>query len=120
MAQQLKALSDEGRMLIFLILWRRECCVCELSAITGWEQSRISHQLKLLKFSGLVENRRKGKWVLYFVPNRIKQDELFRAIFRRTSFPAEIADRIELVERLKVRERGTEVLSEMAGELAVE
>lgn len=109
--QQLKALADEGRMLLFLILWREECCVCELVAISGWDQSRISHQLKLLKLSGLVENRKEGKWVIYSVPDEIKSDQLFRAIYCRVKLPSELIDRIKLVKGLNVKEKGTEVLS---------
>lgn len=104
--RQLKALADEGRMVLFLILCREECCVCELEAITGWEQSRISHQLRLLRLSGLVESRREGKYVIYFVPERIKEDELFRAIYHRAELPSEIVDKIRFVKSLRMRESG--------------
>ncbi|RKY00840.1 hypothetical protein DRP77_10735 [Candidatus Poribacteria bacterium] len=93
-------------MVLFLILCREECCVCELEAITGWEQSRISHQLRLLRLSGLVESRREGKYVIYFVPERIKEDELFRAIYHRAELPSEIVDKIRFVKSLRMRESG--------------
>lgn len=102
--QQLKALADEGRMTLFLILWRRESCVCELMDIMGWEQSRVSHQLKLLRFAGLVENKREGKWMIYFIPEEVRRDELLSVITRRVTLPADIERRIEIIEEANVRE----------------
>ncbi|HEX28915.1 TPA: ArsR family transcriptional regulator [Candidatus Poribacteria bacterium] len=101
---QLKALADEGRMTLFLILWRRECCVCELMNIMGWEQSRVSHQLKLLRFAELVENRREGKWMIYFIPEEVRRDELVSVITEKVKLPADIERRIEMVKEINVRE----------------
>ena len=40
-----KALSDETRLRIYLLLLQGGLCACELEAILKIEQSRISHAL---------------------------------------------------------------------------
>lgn len=75
-----KALSDEIRLNIFLYLLQEELCVCELIEILKIEQSRISHQLKILKEAGLVICQRKGKWIIYTVNPEIKDSILIQCI----------------------------------------
>lgn len=60
-----KALSDPTRLRILLLLFQKELCVCELTAILEMEQSRISHQLRVLRNVDLVEDIRDGKWIIY-------------------------------------------------------
>jgi ArsR family transcriptional regulator len=62
-----KALSDDTRLRIYLLLLQGELCVCELVNILNMEQSRISHSVRILKEAGLVVNRREGKWIIYAV-----------------------------------------------------
>ena len=40
-------------------------CVCDIAQVLNMTQSAISHQLKILKQSKLVKNRREGKAVFY-------------------------------------------------------
>jgi len=42
-----KALSDETRLRIYLLLLQGELCVCELETILNMEQSRISHIVRI-------------------------------------------------------------------------
>ena len=63
-----KALADETRLRILRLLSERSLCVCELTDILGLEQSRMSHQLKLLRDAGLVEDLRIGRWIIYRIP----------------------------------------------------
>jgi ArsR family transcriptional regulator len=70
--QIFKALSDPTRLRIILLLLQRDLCVCELLFILDMEQSRISHQLRLLRDAGLVEDIREGKWIIYKIPPGIK------------------------------------------------
>ncbi len=60
-----KALGDPTRLRIVKMLERGELCVCQLTAALGMGQSRISRHLAILKDSGLIEDRRQGKWVHY-------------------------------------------------------
>ncbi|MGD0781537.1 MAG: metalloregulator ArsR/SmtB family transcription factor [Candidatus Aminicenantales bacterium] len=60
-----KALSDPVRLRIVRLLLERPLCVCELTFILKMEQSRISHHLQILRGGGLVEDERRGRWMMY-------------------------------------------------------
>ncbi len=63
--QLFKAVSDPGRLRILNALLSQEMCVCDLAAFLDASESSVSHQLRLLRTSGLVANRREGT-VLYY------------------------------------------------------
>ena len=65
MAPLFHALSDETRLEIVQMLSHGERCVCELQDTLGAAQSRLSFHLKTLKDSGLVTDRREGRWIHY-------------------------------------------------------
>jgi ArsR family transcriptional regulator len=71
------ALSDETRLRIFLLLLRKELCVCELVSILKMKQSRISHSLKELLNANLISVRREGQWRTYFVNYEILKKNFF-------------------------------------------
>jgi ArsR family transcriptional regulator len=72
--RSLKALSDRSRLRVFLLLARKDLCVCEMMYVLEMPQSRISHQLRILREAGLVEDKRNGRWIIYTVPREIKRD----------------------------------------------
>jgi ArsR family transcriptional regulator, arsenate/arsenite/antimonite-responsive transcriptional repressor len=86
-----KALSDPTRLRILMLLLQRKLCVCELVFILKMEQSRISHQLRVLREAGLVETSRERKWTNYQIPEEIKEmlEEIFTQIFKRDFFKSE-------------------------------
>ncbi|MCK7475577.1 MAG: metalloregulator ArsR/SmtB family transcription factor [Rhodopseudomonas palustris] len=58
--------SDPTRLTILLHLNAAESrCVCELAAEMGMSISAVSHQMKKLRLSGLVERRREGRHIHY-------------------------------------------------------
>jgi len=61
----LKALSDPTRWEICRRLAAEELCVCHLVEDMGLSQSLLSHHLKVLRGSGLVEKRRHSYWTYY-------------------------------------------------------
>lgn len=64
--QLFKILSDETRHAIVMLLRERgELCVCDICAVTGESQPKISRHMALLRETGLVIDRRNGKWVHY-------------------------------------------------------
>jgi ArsR family transcriptional regulator len=63
-----KALADPTRLRIVLLLRRRELCVCELMAVLGMEQSRVSRHMRVLREAGIAEDVREGRWIIYRVP----------------------------------------------------
>lgn len=75
MSQLFKAFSDPGRLRILHALTHEEMCVCDLAALLNVSESAASHQLRLLRNTGLVTNRRDGS-VLYYRPADMKLMEL--------------------------------------------
>jgi len=69
-----KALSDPTRLRILLLLLNRDLCVCELTFILDMEQSRISHQLRILRDADLLEDTREGKWIIYRIPESTQKE----------------------------------------------
>ncbi|EKS6737721.1 metalloregulator ArsR/SmtB family transcription factor [Enterobacter ludwigii] len=64
--QLFKALSDETRLSIVMLLREAgELCVCDLCSATAKSQPKVSRHMALLRESGLVSDRREGKWVYY-------------------------------------------------------
>lgn len=79
-----KALSDPTRIRILLLLGAHDLCVCEIMYVLGMEQSRISHQMRILRNAGLAEDRRQGRWIVYRIPEKAKPllEELFAGALR--------------------------------------
>jgi ArsR family transcriptional regulator len=65
MADFYKLISDSTRVRILWALSESEMCVCDICALMEMKQSAVSQQLKNLKQSRIVQNRRKGKVVYY-------------------------------------------------------
>lgn len=60
-----KAMADPCRLKILKLLREGELCVCEIMTALNRPQSSISHHLSILKGSGLVKERKDGKWSHY-------------------------------------------------------
>jgi ArsR family transcriptional regulator len=60
-----KALGDETRLRILLLLRVRPLCVCEISETLEIAFSTLSAHLKILKGCGLVTDEKDGRWVIY-------------------------------------------------------
>jgi len=69
----LKAMADPTRLRILRLLLQRDLCVCELMFILQMEQSRVSHQLRILRDADLAEDIREGKWIVYRVPRKVRE-----------------------------------------------
>lgn len=65
LAELFKIFGDSTRIRILFVLFEEEVCVCDLAEALHMTQSAISHQLKILKQSKLVQSRREGKSVFY-------------------------------------------------------
>ncbi len=64
-ARLFHALADETRLRVLGLLRGGEECVCNLTDVLETGQSRLSFHLKTLKDSGLVSDRRQGRWIYY-------------------------------------------------------
>ena len=76
LAEQFKALGDETRLGLMMAVASSEdaeACVCDLTPDTGLAQSTVSHHLKLLVDSGLLERSQRGKWAYYSLTQAAKK-----------------------------------------------
>ena len=64
-AKVLSQMVDGTRIRIFWLLCHYEGCVTNISSIMGMSSPAVSHHLRSLKESGLIESRREGKEVYY-------------------------------------------------------
>ncbi|GAK27390.1 metalloregulator ArsR/SmtB family transcription factor [Serratia liquefaciens] len=61
-----KNLSEETRLTLMLLLRQAgELCVCELVSALEESQPKVSRHLAMLRESGLLIDRREGKWIYY-------------------------------------------------------
>jgi len=65
MINRYKALSDETRLRILMVLLKRELCVCQLQGILEETQPKISKHLRKLKDLGVVRDDRKDQFIYY-------------------------------------------------------
>lgn len=67
LAEFFKAFADPSRLKIIQALSQRELCVCCIAEAVGMSQSAVSHQLRYLKNIDILECRREGKSIIYFL-----------------------------------------------------
>jgi ArsR family transcriptional regulator len=68
--QLFKAFGDQTRYKILFLLSEKSLTVNELAEIIEISQSAISHQLKLLRQTGLVRGQRDGQRINYQLSDR--------------------------------------------------
>lgn len=99
-----KALSDETRLRIYLLLLQSELCVCELVNILNMEQSRISHSIRILKEAELIDNRREGKWMIYAVNPETENNRIIQGLKNELELPEQDLKNIAKCKEEKIRE----------------
>ena len=71
------ALGDEHRQRILLTFGRGERLnVGQIVGVATLSRSAVSHHLKLLRDAGVLESRKEGKEVFYWVNKRFLEDSL--------------------------------------------
>jgi DNA-binding transcriptional ArsR family regulator len=81
LADLFKVFGDSTRVKILCALFSAEMCVCDIAVLLGMTKSSISHQLRVLKQSKLVNYRKDGKVVYYSLA-----DEHVKTIFDQGLF----------------------------------
>jgi ArsR family transcriptional regulator len=75
------AFADPTRLrILHLLLEEKELCVCDVCAVLGEIQPKVSRHLATLRRAGLVEVRREGRWKFYAV--RQAPSPLHRTLLR--------------------------------------
>ncbi|MGB3762619.1 MAG: metalloregulator ArsR/SmtB family transcription factor [Ornithinimicrobium sp.] len=77
LARVFKALGDPVRLRLLSMVASQsggEACVCDLTSAFDLSQPTISHHLKVLRETGLLDCERRGTWVFYrVVPTMLAQ-----------------------------------------------
>jgi ArsR family transcriptional regulator len=76
MAEVAKALGDPIRLQLVDVLRKHagKVCVCELVPLFDISQPTLSHHLKKLRDTGIVDSERQGLWAYYYViPDALKE-----------------------------------------------
>ncbi len=69
--------ADKTRLILISLLSEHELCVNDIAQVMGMSQSRISHQLAILRQHDIVTTHRNGKSIVYtLTDNHIK--DLFK------------------------------------------
>ncbi len=63
-----KALADENRLRIIMMVKDNEACVCQIVEVLGNASSTVSKHLSILKYAGLVDCYKQGRWIYYHLP----------------------------------------------------
>ncbi len=69
-----KALGDENRLHILELIGSNQVCACKLLEHLKIGQPTLSHHMKILCDSGIVEATKEGKWMYYKI-NKSKYNE---------------------------------------------
>lgn len=69
-AEFFKLCGDKTRVGILCALSRHELCVSDIAEVLGMSSSAVSHQLRLLKQTGIVHPHRIGKTVFYSISDK--------------------------------------------------
>src|ERR1700674_1360744 len=75
-----KALADENRVRMLLVLRGRELCVCQITELFGLAPSTISKHLSILYQAGLADSPKEGRWIYYRLPGKEAPPAVRRAI----------------------------------------
>ena len=61
----LQALAEPTRARVVSLLGHGEHCVCDVGEMLGLSPALVSHHLRTLRASGLLRERKSGRWVYY-------------------------------------------------------
>lgn len=98
-----KALSDETRLRIMVLLSEKELCVCQLMWALGLDQAKVSRHLTVLRNAELVNYRREGLWIYYSLtePKNKLEENLFECfkeyLCKEKSFRVDLANMKECI-----------------------
>ncbi len=89
-----RAIGEETRLRIMVLLIRGELTVSEITAILGQSQPRVSRHLKILADAGLAERHREGAWMFYRAAAARKGDPSCKAVIEAAAAIADSGDRV--------------------------
>ena len=103
MSSILGALHDTRHLRILELLMQQELCVSELVEALQLHKYEASRILGLLRHAGLLDDRREGRWIHYFVSKSVREDAfgrgLLKAIHARIIASGEMAEDFTRLEK---------------------
>ena len=69
-----KAFCDENRLQILDMLKEEEICACKILEKLNIVQSTLSHHMKILLDSKIVNARKEGKWTYYSINKQVFEE----------------------------------------------
>lgn len=75
-----KALADETRLRVLMLLEPGELCLCQLIAVLGLSPSTVSKHVSILSAAGLVVSRKDGRWRYYKLSGRDAPEHVRQAL----------------------------------------
>lgn len=80
LADFFKIMGDSTRLQIILSLQKGELCVSDIAACLDMSISSVSHQLKALRLSRIIKQRKEGRTVYYSLDDDHVRDVLATAL----------------------------------------
>jgi ArsR family transcriptional regulator, arsenate/arsenite/antimonite-responsive transcriptional repressor len=96
-----KALADENRVRVLMVLKPGELCVCQIVELLGLAPSTVSKHMAILKQARLVDSRKDGRWMFYQLAGEDAPVEAREAITLVSRLLAHDAKAQEDAKRLK-------------------
>lgn len=96
----MKALSDPNRVRIVKMLQHKLMCVCEMQEALQISQSSVSKHLKILEEAGLVDYRKDGLWVNYYLADGRKSPYVSSLMGNLRHWLEDEPEVAELIQRL--------------------
>jgi len=66
----LKTIAEDNRLKIICLLGKGELCVCQIMEALDLPNNLTSHHLKVLTRSGVISQRRQGRFRFYRINNK--------------------------------------------------
>ena len=101
----MKALSDTNRVKIIKMLQHKTMCVCEMQAALKVSQPAVSKHLRLLEDAGLVNSRKDGIWVNYYLSDGASSPYVATVLGNLRHWLEDDPEVSELAERLPMIRR---------------
>lgn len=99
-----KAIGQNTRLKILMLVAKRVLCVCELEYILGITQSAVSQHMKILKDANLVKEFKEGQWVFYSL-NEEYLEEVAESIKKISTGVLDSGDLEEEIKKLEYLEK---------------
>lgn len=104
----MKALGEENRFRIVMMLRERSLCVCEVCSVLDISLSTVSSHLRQLTQAGILNSEKDGRWVKY----TLKEEPFIRKLVEQIR--EEVGNESQLIsDRLKIQNVNAETCAAM-------